>query len=104
MSKTAGTLALLGLTGALLAGAAFAMTPSRPARDDGWRITMPATAGLDPSPLAGLRAAVERGDYPKTTSVLVVRDGELVYEEYFGDGSRDLLNDTRSATKGLTAI
>jgi CubicO group peptidase (beta-lactamase class C family) len=56
------------------------------------------------SPLDGLKAAIARGDYPKTTSVLVMRDGKLVFEAYFGDGRPDLLNDTRSAMKAVTAL
>src|SRR5580692_8816130 len=54
--------------------------------------------------LGELRAAITRGDYPKTTSVLVMRNGTLVYEGYFGDGRRGLLNDTRSAMKAVTAL
>jgi CubicO group peptidase (beta-lactamase class C family) len=53
---------------------------------------------------AELRAAIDRGDYPKTTSILVVRNGTLVYESYFGNGRRSLLNDTRSAMKAVTAL
>jgi CubicO group peptidase (beta-lactamase class C family) len=54
--------------------------------------------------LGELRAAIARGDYPKTTSILVMRNGTLVYEGYFGDGRRGLLNDTRSAMKAVTAL
>ena len=51
------------------------------------------------APLDGLRTAIAHGEYPKTTSVVVMRDGKLVLEAYFGDGSATLLNDTRSAMK-----
>ena len=71
---------------------------------DGLAVASPAQAGLDVAPLAGLKDAVARGDFPKTASVLVVRNGELVYEEYFGQGGRELLNDTRSATKSITSL
>ena len=57
-----------------------------------------------PAPLLALAAAIDRGDYPKTTSVLVVRDGRTVYERYFGAGSPELLNNTRSATKVFAAL
>lgn len=57
-----------------------------------------------PSPTDTLAAAVARGDYPKTTSVLVMRDGKLLSEAYFGDGKPDFLNDTRSAMKAITAL
>src|SRR6185437_3838491 len=56
------------------------------------------------NPADDLRAAVERGDYPKTTRVIVMRDGKPVYEQYFGDGAVDRLNDTRSAMKAITAL
>ena len=62
-------------------------------------------AGLaDPSRLEGLPAAVARGDFPKTNAVLVISGGDVVYERYFGEGRPELLNDTRSATKSLTAL
>lgn len=60
--------------------------------------------GFDVKPLAGLEAAIARGDYPSTTSVLIVKDGSLVYEKYFGAGSIDHLNNTRSATKFMTTL
>jgi CubicO group peptidase (beta-lactamase class C family) len=56
------------------------------------------------APQGGLRAAILRGDYPNTTSILVMRKGELLYEDYFGKGDRELLNDTRSAMKAITAL
>lgn len=49
--------------------------------------------------LADLEQAIARAEYPKTTSVLIIRDGNLAYERYFGEGSQELLNNTRSATK-----
>ncbi len=48
--------------------------------------------------------AIMADSFPRTTSVLLVKDGELQYEGYFGYGDADLLNDTRSATKSLTAL
>jgi CubicO group peptidase (beta-lactamase class C family) len=59
---------------------------------------------LDPELLASLERAIAHGDYPSTTSVLIVRDGELAYEHYFGDGSAEFLNNTRSATKFITTL
>jgi len=46
--------------------------------------------------------ATER--FREITSVLVSHEGELVYEQYWGDGGRHYMNDTRSATKSLTAM
>lgn len=56
------------------------------------------------APLGDLRTAILRGDYPNTTSIVVMRRGQLVYEDYFGQGRRRLLNDTRSAMKAITAL
>jgi CubicO group peptidase (beta-lactamase class C family) len=72
--------------------------------DGGLSVAPPQAVGLDPGPFKGLEAAVARGDYPKTTSVLIVRNGRLVLEHYFGEGSPELLNNTRSATKSVTAL
>jgi CubicO group peptidase (beta-lactamase class C family) len=63
-----------------------------------------APADLDAQPLSQLERAVARGDYPKTTSMLIMRNGDLAYEHYFGGGSQDLLNNTRSATKFMTTL
>jgi CubicO group peptidase (beta-lactamase class C family) len=71
---------------------------------DGLAVASPARAGVDVAPLAELKTAVVRNDFPKTASVLVVRNGRLVYEEYFGEGGREVLNDTRSATKSITSL
>lgn len=62
------------------------------------------STGATDAPLDGLRAAIMRGDYPKTTSILVMHQGKLVFEAYFGEGNRTLLNDTRSAMKAITAL
>jgi CubicO group peptidase (beta-lactamase class C family) len=61
-------------------------------------------AAFDPHPLTNLPAAVATGDYPKTTSILVVQNGKTVYEHYFGEGTQNWFNNTRSATKIFTAL
>jgi len=52
----------------------------------------------------GVAAALERGDAPKTTSVLVLRGDAIVYEQYFNGATASTLHDTRSATKSLTSL
>ena len=61
-------------------------------------------SAASPIQIPSLADAIAKGDFPKTTSVLVMQDGTLTYESYFGAGSPDLLNDTRSATKSVTAL
>jgi CubicO group peptidase (beta-lactamase class C family) len=62
-----------------------------------------ACAGQRPG-FSGIAQAIERGDAPKTTSVLVMRGDKLLYEHYFGGTSEATLQDPRSVTKSLTAL
>ncbi|WP_346837775.1 serine hydrolase [Microbulbifer sp. SAOS-129_SWC] len=64
----------------------------------------PADAGLNSDTLAGLARAVEQDKFHKLTSVLVARNGKLVYEHYFNGSDRDTLHNTRSLTKTVTAL
>ena len=72
--------------------------------DDGWKVADPAATGWHVHTLEAMTQAIADGQVPESTSVLVVRDGALVYERYFGSSNRDTLQDTRSATKGVTAL
>ena len=54
--------------------------------------------------LQEMEIQLEKGEFPKTTSILVSQKGKMVYEKYFGDGRLGLLNDTRSVTKSITSI
>lgn len=47
---------------------------------------------------------IDRGTYKDITSVLVMKDGEMVYERYFGNGGTMYPNNTRSATKTVTSM
>ena len=99
--------AILASTFLAVATAATTSTADLPSPvnlDDGLEVASPAATRLDVAPLLRLKDAVASGDFPKTTSVLVVREGKLVYEAYFNEGSRELLNDTRSATKSITSL
>jgi Beta-lactamase class C and other penicillin binding proteins len=79
-----------------------AATP--PALDDGWKVADARATGWNMATLAALEQAIADGKAPNTSSVLIVRDGALVYERYFGDADRQTLHDTRSATKSITAL
>lgn len=60
--------------------------------------------GLDAELLDDMEAAILADSFPNTTSVLLVHNDALVYENYFGSGDKNLLNDTRSTMKSLTAL
>lgn len=76
-----------------------------PARlGDGLEVARPGMAGLRLDPLVALNQSAVDVDFPNTTSVLVLKDGKLVFERYFGTGGRDVLHDTRSAMKSVMAL
>ena len=53
--------------------------------------------------LTAMEAKIRAGEFKKTTSVVVLRHGNVEYEAYF-DGDADTLRNTRSATKSITDI
>ncbi len=75
-----------------------------PRHDDGWPVASALETGWQTGRFDELEAAIARGDFPGVTSIVVAKDGRLVYERYFGEGGPDVLNDTRSATKSVTAM
>jgi CubicO group peptidase (beta-lactamase class C family) len=86
----------------LLAYAGCALDPVRTA--DGWVVASPAEVGADASLLTALVREIEAGDYVNIHSVLVVKDGLLVLEEYFDGHDRTSLHEIRSATKSIGSI
>lgn len=71
---------------------------------DNWPVADAGKLGWDTATLGSLEDKVGDGTYKKITSVVVADHGRLIYEHYFNDGSADLLNDVRSASKSLTAM
>lgn len=88
----------------VLAAALAGAVPHAIAADNAWHPAPAAAARLDRAKLNDMERAIAAGTYPKTTSVAIVLNGELAYEHYAGDGGPDKPNDTRSATKSLTAL
>ena len=72
--------------------------------DDGLLVAAPDDVSLFRTPLETLTPAVVAAEFPDTTSVLVFKDERLVFERYFGAGGINVLNNTRSVTKTLTAL
>ena len=48
--------------------------------------------------------AIGKGDYKAITSVLVARDGKVVFEHYFDEGGAEARRNTRSATKTIAGM
>ena len=61
-------------------------------------------AGLDPAPLERLRAAADGGLLQNLHAILVVRDGKLVFEEYYGGFEPDTRQYTASVSKSVGSI
>jgi CubicO group peptidase (beta-lactamase class C family) len=72
-----------------------------PLAAEGWEVSTPAAEGLDPLLVARLfhRAAEDETIY----SVLVVKDGRLIAEDYFNQGSVDQKALVQSVTKSYTS-
>src|SRR5437660_8169988 len=75
---------------------------SAPSKSEEWITTDPESVGMSGKPLRDMEAAIRAGQFKKIGSVLVARNGKLVYEGYF-DGDASTLRDTRSATKSITS-
>lgn len=68
-----------------------------------WTTAAPEEYGFDPELLDTLTSKTSAGDFGRITSVLVVRSGYLVYEEYFrGVGKSDLVS-IYSCTKSIAS-
>ena len=71
---------------------------------DGLRVATAAARRVHTTRLVALERALATDSFPRTTSVLALQHGMLLYEGYFNGGRRELRNDTRSATKTLTGL
>lgn len=73
-----------------------------------WTMLSPARAGLQADSWALLDRALAGDEFPGITSVLVAREGYLIYERYRDDEidqpAAEILRDTRSATKTVTGM
>ncbi len=78
------------------------LTPPR--LDDGLAVATTAAAGLAAGPLAGIAQQAADGKLDRVTSVLVAKDGKLLYEGYFDGADRETLHDVRSASKTITSL
>ncbi len=60
-------------------------------------------SGLDTALLAEMMKKIIDGDYPNVHSILIIKDGRLVFEEYFYEYNKDSLHELRSATKSFVS-
>lgn len=85
-------------------GLAGQSTKPAPWPTDGWTRSTPAEQRLDPNPLDDLVGLMRQGKtYPNLHSLLIVRNGYLVLEEYFGGYHADSLHTLQSVSKSFTS-
>jgi CubicO group peptidase (beta-lactamase class C family) len=104
---------LLGLLSSILAGCASSPTPAAPTQlpvlapaavdywpTAGWRTSTPAEQGMDAQKLADMLDKIQQ-DQLNLDSLLVIRNGYLVLEKYFGSFQQDTRHELYSCTKSF---
>jgi CubicO group peptidase (beta-lactamase class C family) len=66
----------------------------------GWQVSK---APYDKDKIQSLNRLIAENLYKQITSIVVIRGGKLLIEEYFNGATRDTLHNTRSATKSFTS-
>lgn len=61
------------------------------------------TAAYDTVMLKQLKGSIDTGLFKKITSIVVIRDGRILFEEYFNGANRNTLHDTRSVGKSIAS-
>lgn len=84
----------------------FMIVPGLSFSDDpkSWDTLQHENLGWNSKLLAKMDKDIKADEFRGMTSVIVLQDGKLVWEKYYNEGSPDLLNDTRSATKTITSL
>jgi CubicO group peptidase (beta-lactamase class C family) len=78
----------------------YTYTYQQPKNDnDGLKTGNLDNTGLDKGLLSEMIQKIVDGTYPNVHSVLIIKDGKLVFEEYFYEHNKNKLHELRSATK-----
>ena len=72
--------------------------------NDGWEISSLEKEGIDPVKIHELMLAILNQKYKNIHSVLLVKNGKLVLEEYFHGYHREKRHQTRSAMKSIGSV
>jgi len=76
----------------------FAYQPIQPIED--WPIS---EANFNKEKIVALNKKIAQRAFKNITSIVVIKDGELLLEEYFNQADRNTLHDTRSVGKSFTS-
>ena len=69
-----------------------------------WPATTPEAEGLDAARLTDLVSRIRRAEFGRIESLLLVRNGRLAVEEYFGAGSASQPHTLQSVTKSVVSL
>ena len=72
--------------------------------NDGWAVSSMSDAGVDPDRITAMMNEILADDLPNIHSVLLIKNGKLVLEEYFNGYSREIKPIIASVTKSITSI
>ena len=72
--------------------------------DDGWEYSDLKAEGVDPKKINELMINILKGDIKNIHSILLVKNGKLIFEEYFYGYNRDTKHIIYSASKSVTSI
>jgi len=75
-----------------------------PAADSNWRVARPQDVAMDRSRIDALVRRIRRGDIRSVHSLLIVRHGYLVTEQYFNGSSREDVHTMQSVSKSVTSL
>jgi CubicO group peptidase (beta-lactamase class C family) len=66
----------------------------------GWKIS---SEKIDEDKIRALNKKIVVGDFKNITSIVIIKEGKLLLEEYFNDANRKSLHDTRSVGKSFAS-
>jgi len=71
---------------------------------DGWETAALTDVSLNPAPISEMVQYIRAGLHPNIHSVLLIKDGRLVLEEYFNGYNRNRLHFQASVTKSVVSL
>ena len=72
--------------------------------DDGWQVSSLAKEGVNKKKINDMMRAILAGKYPNVRSIVLVKNGSLILEEYFYHTHLYMIQDFRSGGKSVTSV